>query len=65
MQALKQLSDNRSITIKPADKGWDTVLMNNNKYVTMCNNILKNKDWYCRITIEKYREIQQGLLQPC
>lgn len=59
VKALKQLSDNHSITIKPADKGGNIVLLDNDKYTLMCYKILKNQDWYRRITgdiIEKYNK---------
>lgn len=43
------LSDNTSITIKPADKGGNIVLMDNATYTSMCSKILMNKNWYSKI----------------
>lgn len=57
--ALKQLSDNNQITIKPTDKGSNIVLLDNEKYINMCNKILKNQDWYRCIPadiVEKYNK---------
>lgn len=44
IQALKQLSSNKMITIKPADNGGNIVLLNNVQYIAICNEILKNQD---------------------
>lgn len=48
-QALKFLSDNISVIIKPGDKGGNIVLMDNIQYVAMCSKIKKNKNWYRKI----------------
>lgn len=45
MSVLKQLSDN-SITIKASDKGGNVVVLDNEKFIDMCNQILKNPNWY-------------------
>lgn len=55
--ALKQLSDNSSITIKASDKGGNVVILDNEKYIDMCNQILKNPNWYRRMPgniVEKF-----------
>lgn len=44
-QALKQLTDNTTIAIKPADKRREYC-----PYVALCNKILRNKKWYRKIT---------------
>lgn len=56
---LRQLANNNLITIKPADKGGNIVLLDNEKYINMCNKILKNLDWYRHIPadiVEKYNK---------
>lgn len=48
IKAHEQLSSNDQITIKPADKGGNIVILDNEDYTTMCNKILKNQEWYRR-----------------
>lgn len=45
LSALKRLSDNSSITIKASDKGENVVILDNEQYLDMCNQILKNSNW--------------------
>ena len=43
---LKQLAEDKSITIKPADKGGSVVIMDTKTYEEHCLNILNNTDFY-------------------
>ena len=45
-QALKSLSSDESIIIKPADKGSGIVIMNTNDYNDACLNTLQDKEFY-------------------
>lgn len=54
-QALNSLCNNTKITIKPSDKGGNVVLMNNEDYVRMCQNILDNGEWYKTIPLDSYK----------
>ena len=53
-QALKRLSKNSDITIKPADKGGATVILNSIDYYNEAKRQLINK-----ITVENLRSIKQ------
>lgn len=46
MQALKNLERDTSITIKPADKGGNLVIMDSQQYHNMCLTILSDRDGY-------------------
>lgn len=45
-QALKTLTNNHQITIKPSNKWGNVVIMDNKQYVQICNLILANHNWY-------------------
>ena len=45
-QAIKSLSSDESIVIKPADKGSGIVIMNANDYNEACLNTLQDKEFY-------------------
>ena len=47
--ALKDLSNNNLITIKPADKGGAVVIQNTVDYITECNRQLQDKLFYKQI----------------
>lgn len=49
-QALNHIKANLDITIKPADKGVNVVVMDNRAYVDMCKRILNNKTWHRRVS---------------
>lgn len=58
-QAVSDLANQMDITIKPSDKGGNTVIMDNNQYIHMCMNILRNHDWFRPIPsslIKKYND---------
>ncbi|KAL7386813.1 hypothetical protein ABVT39_014020 [Epinephelus coioides] len=44
--ALKELSDNKDIIIKPADKGGAVVVLDYNKYLNEARHQLKNPNYY-------------------
>lgn len=50
-KALESLCNNVAIVIKPSDKAGNVVLMDNQDYKSMCQKILKNKDWYRSIPV--------------
>lgn len=50
-QALASLCNNVTIVIKPSDKGGNVVLVDNQDYISMCQQILDNKDWYRNIPV--------------
>lgn len=58
-EALKSLTSNVSITIKPSDKGRNIAAMDNTLYVDMCNKILNNKDWYQKTPDKKMIKFHQ------
>lgn len=57
--AIKTLTNQHQLTIKPADKGANIVIMSNIQNKAMCLKILKNKEWYRpipRSLIERYNK---------
>lgn len=57
--ALKNLSKNPDLIIKPSDKGGNVVLMSALQYRNMCWDILKNKHWYKPIPEEVVEQFNQ------
>lgn len=58
-QALQDLANNFSLTIKPFNKGGNIVVIDNEHYVCMCKKILDHPDWYRPITpklIDKFNK---------
>ena len=47
--ALKRLSNNKDIIIKPADKGGATVILNTGDYITKAMRQLNNEECYKRV----------------
>ena len=47
--ALKRLSNNKDIIIKPADKGGATVILNTGDYITEAMRQLNNEEYYKRV----------------
>lgn len=45
-EAIKQLSEDRSIVIKEADKGGSVVIMDSEHYKTMAHDILNDNEYY-------------------
>ena len=45
-EALKDLSSNEKITVKPADKGGKVVVMDTDAYTAACENDLSNTNFY-------------------
>ncbi|KAM9320087.1 uncharacterized protein PAF06_004553 [Gastrophryne carolinensis] len=52
-QALRELEKLEGLTIKPADKGGNIVIMDNSSYEQMCLKILENRDWYERAPMSR------------
>ena len=48
-EALKDLSSNEKITVKPADKGGKVVVMDTDAYTAACENDLSNTDFYSQL----------------
>ena len=47
--ALKRLSNNEDIIIKPADEGGATVILNIEDYITEAMRQLNNEEYYKRV----------------
>lgn len=45
-QALKTLSSNKNIVVKPFDKGGNLIIMYVEQYEKMCYDIIQNTNWY-------------------
>ena len=56
--ALKDLQDDDTIVIKPADKGGRIVLQNREDYEQECYRQLNNSDFYEETDINKFKQIQ-------
>lgn len=48
-QALKELAENETIIIKPADKGGGTVIMDTEKYKDECDSLLREANTYRKL----------------
>lgn len=46
LAALEKSMNNLNITVKPPDKGENTVIMDNSQHERMCMRILTNANWY-------------------
>ena len=60
-QALKELIDNRDITIKPADKGGAIVVQDTDKYITECLHQLNNRTHYKRTGTNTTNEVNKKI----
>lgn len=49
-EAMLSLQQNPNIVIKPSDKGGNLVVMDCAKYESMVMDLLKNKEWYKRVS---------------
>ena len=58
--ALKRLSSNKDIIIKPADTGGATVILNTEDYITEAMRQLSNEEYYKRV--EKYFTVHHELV---
>ena len=59
--ALKELSENRNLTIKEADKGSAVVLMDSNFYRKKIENILLNENAYERLSTNNDNKVMSKL----
>lgn len=64
-EALKSLQSRNDIVIKPSDKGGYIVTLSHPQYQSMCLNILRNSDWYCRIGNEQISLYANELRSLC
>ena len=48
-KALKELRNNKDVTIKPADKGGAVVVLNTTDYVSKCTRQLSDTSYYDRL----------------
>ena len=62
--ALKRLSNNKDIIIKPADKGGATVILNTGDYITKAMRQLDNEEYYKRVEEDLTSEHEQ-LINQC
>lgn len=59
-QALISLKNNKTIVIKPADKGSAVVIMNRNQYIWEVNRQLSDKMFYMQLIKPIYSESPYG-----
>ena len=62
--ALKRLSNNKNIAIKPADKGGATVILNTGDYITEAMRQLNNEEYYKRLEEDLTSQHEQ-LINQC
>ena len=62
--ALKRLSNNKDIIIKPADKGEATVILNTGDYITEAMRQLNNEEYYKRVEEDLTSQHEQ-LINQC
>ena len=62
--ALKRLSNNKDIIIKPADKGGATVILNTGDYITEAMRQLNNEEYYKRVEEDLTSQHEQ-LINQC
>ena len=60
-QALERLSKNTDITIKPADKGGVTVILNSVDYYSEAMRQLNNEDYYRRVETDKTKDHEDSI----
>ena len=56
-EALEHLATNNNITIKPADKGGSTVIMDKEDYVAKIHQLLDDTTYYQKLTYDPTRDI--------
>ena len=61
--ALKRLSNNKDIIIKPADKGGATVILNTGDYITEAMRQLNNEEYYKRVEEDLTSQHEQSINQ--
>ena len=61
--ALKRLSNNKDITIKPADEGGATVILNTVDYITEAMRQLNNEEYYRRVEEDLTLQHEQSINQ--
>lgn len=57
--ALNNITQNDQIVVKPSDKGGNVVLMD--KYIEMCNKILRNQEWFYQFLMKNLSELDLNL----
>ena len=62
-QAIKSLENNTDITIKPADKGGDVVVLNTNDYIGECNRQLSDTKFYKPLSKDPTSTHQKAIIQ--
>ena len=62
--ALKRLSNNKDIIIKPADKGGATVILNTGDYITEAMRQLNNEEYFKRVEEDLTSQHEQ-LINQC
>lgn len=60
-QALQNIMLNEEIIAKPSDKGGNIVIMDKCQYITMCNKMLSNHEWYKKVPLESITEARQQI----
>lgn len=60
-RTLKNLRDDDSITIAPADKGRVTVVLNSTDYINKCENHLNNSNVYAKIDTDPTTKLKNKM----
>lgn len=66
LEALRHLEEDRQVTIKPADKGGNIVVLDSADYKLMCSRILEDRETYEKLTMDptsEYRDELHKILQ--
>lgn len=72
-EVLISLQSNKSLIVKPSDKGGNLVVMDSHQYESMVMRLLQNRDWYKKIpdslvqyTTARYQQLigSAGPLNP-
>ena len=59
--ALRDLKNDKSITILPADKGRCAVVMNTEEYVSRCEDLLHDKSTYVTLSRDPTQKYKKGI----
>lgn len=62
IEALKELTENTALTIKPADKGGGIVVMNTTDYIREAHRQLMDTEVYRRLARDPRREFEKNMI---
>ena len=60
-RALKELKQDPSLVIVPADKGWATILMDGVKYGKKMQDMLDDTDVYCKLKRDPFPALERKM----